>query len=104
VKLTSVVSGAMGVYNGIIIHEHEYVYRTNDGAGAIYVSRSILCGQQAATIAWGAPVKWVEKPFDYDNSYGISCGAIFGVLKPMFNSVDYGVITMYSYSAAASTA
>ena len=98
-----IFSGALGMYNGIVVHEHEYVYRNNDGTGAIYVARNLLCGQQAGVIAWGAPVKWVEKEFDYANSWGISVGAIFGVIKPMFNSLDYGVITMFAYSAAAST-
>lgn len=99
-----IFSGALGTYNGVIVHEHEYVYRTNDGSGSAYVARNLLCGQQAAVFAWGKPVSWVEKPFDYDNSWGISCGAIFGVIKPMFNSTDYGVITIYAASAAASTA
>ena len=99
-----IFSGALGIWNGIIVHEHEYVYRTNDGSGAAYVARNVLCGQQAGVIAWGAPVKWVEKSFDYGNQWGISVGAIFGCIKPIFNSVDYGVITMNAASAAASTA
>ena len=99
-----ILSGSMGIYNGIIIHEHEYIYRTNDGSGSAYVARNILCGQQAAAIAWGGNVKWVEKSFDYGNKWGISVGAIFGCIKPIFNSVDYGVITMFCASAAASTA
>lgn len=99
-----IFSGALGVYNGIIIHEHEYVYRTNDGSGAAYVARNVLLGQQAAVIAWGGEVGWVEKSFDYDNQWGISVGAIWGCIKPLFNSVDYGVITMFTASAAASTA
>jgi N4-gp56 family major capsid protein len=99
-----IFSGALGIYNGIVVHEHDYVYRTNDGSGSAYVARNILCGQQAGVMAWGKPVKWVEKLFDYDNQWGISVGAIFGVIKPMFNSVDYGVITMYAAAAAASTA
>jgi N4-gp56 family major capsid protein len=98
-----IFSGALGIYNGMVIHEHEYVYRTNDGSGSAYVARNVLCGQQAGAIAWGADVKWVEKSFDYGNAWGISVGAIWGCLKPMFNSVDYGTITMYAASAAAST-
>lgn len=99
-----IFSGAVSNYNGIIIHEHEYVYRTNDGDTSAYVARNILCGQQAGVMAWGAPVNWTEKSFDYGNQWGIACGAIFGVIKPLFNSVDYGVVTMYTASAAASTA
>lgn len=99
-----IFNGALGIYNGIVIHEHEYIYRTNDGNTSAYVARNVLCGQQAGVIAWGASVDWVEKSFDYGNQFGVAVGAIFGVIKPMFNSVDYGVITMYAASAAASTA
>jgi N4-gp56 family major capsid protein len=98
-----IFTGALGVWNGIVVHEHEYVFRTNDGSGNAQVARNVLCGQQAGVIAWGAPVQWVEKSFDYGNSWGISVGAIFGCIKPIFNAVDYGVITMFSASAAAST-
>jgi len=99
-----IFDGSLGIYNGIVIHEHEYVYRTNDGSGAAYVARNILCGQQAGLFAWGQPVKWVEKSFDYGNSWGFSVGAIFGTIKPIFNALDYGVVTMFTASAAASTA
>jgi len=99
-----IFSGALGIYNGIIVHEHEYVYRTNDGSGSAYVARNVLCGQQAGVIAWGKNLKWVEKSFDYGNKQGFSCGAIFGCLKPIFNSLDYGVVTMFAASAAATTA
>lgn len=99
-----IFSGALGIYNGMVIHEHEYVYTTTDGSGSARVARDILCGQQAGVIAWGAPVKWVEKSFDYGNSWGISVGAIFGCIKPLFNSLDYGVVTMFNAADTASTA
>jgi N4-gp56 family major capsid protein len=96
-----IFSGALKMYDGLIIHEHEYIYDWNPGVTS---ARAILCGQQAGVIAWGKEVEWVEKSFDYGNKWGISCGAIFGVLKPMFNSLDYGVITITTAAAAASTA
>jgi len=99
-----IFSGALGMYNGIVVHEHEYIYRTNDGSASAYVARNLFCGQQAGVFAWGRPVKWVEKSFDMGNQWAISCGAIFGTIKPIFNSVDYGVITMFCASAQASTA
>lgn len=99
-----IFSGALGVWNGIVVHEHEYVYRTNDGSASAYVSRNVLCGQQAGVIAWGKPVDWVEKTFDYGNQWGVKVGAIYGCIKPIFNAVDYGVVTMHAASAAASTA
>jgi len=99
-----IFSGSLGMYNGVIVHEHEYVYNYADGSGAATVSRNILCGQQALVLAWGRPVKWVEKLFDYENIFGVSCGAILGCVKPRFNSADYGTITMLCGAAAGSTA
>lgn len=98
-----IFSGSLGIYNGMVIHEHEYIYNTTDGSGSANVCRNLLCGQQAGVIAWGAPVQWVEKSFDYGNQWGISVGAIFGCIKPLFNSVDYGVITMFTAGTTAST-
>jgi len=99
-----IFSGALGVWNGIIVHEHEYIFRTNDGSASAQVARNVLCGQQAGVIAWGKSVNWVEKTFDYGNQWGVKVGAIFGCIKPMFNAVDYGVVTMFAASDTASTA
>lgn len=99
-----IFNGMYGEWNNIVVHDHEYIFNTTDGASSAKVSRNILCGQQAGVIAWGQSVRWVEKTFDYANSYGISCGAIFGCIKPLFNSVDYGVVTMFCAGDAASTA
>lgn len=99
-----IFSGAVKEYDGVIIHEHEYCYAWAGGNSSIPIARAVLCGQQAGVIAWGKDVEWVEKSFDYGNKWGISCGAIFGVHKPMFNSKDYGVITIATAATAASTA
>lgn len=99
-----IFSGALKMYDGCVIHEHEYIYAFNGGAGSAPIARAVLCGQQAGVIAWGKEVAWQEKEFDYANQWGISVGAIFGVIKPMFNSRDYGVITIATAATTASTA
>ncbi len=97
----NIFSGALGIYDGVILHEHEYIYAWNPSAP---VARAVLCGQQAGVIAWGKSVAWVEKSFDFGNKWAISVGAIFGVIKPMFNSLDYGVVTVCTAATVASTA
>jgi N4-gp56 family major capsid protein len=99
-----IFSGALGIYNDCIIHEHEDIYAWNGGANSIPVCRAVLLGQQAGAIAYGASVNWVEKSFDYGNKWGISVGRIFGVIKPMFNAKDYGVIAIDTAGTTASTA
>jgi hypothetical protein len=80
------------------------VYAWAGGAVSIPIARAILCGQQAGVVAWGKDVEWTEKQFDYGNKWGISVGAIFGVQKPVFNSLDYGVISIATAATVATTA
>lgn len=99
-----ILSGALGMYNGVVVYEHEGIYAWAGGAASIPIARAVLLGQQAGIYAEGKPEQWVEKSFDYGNKWGISAGRIFGVVKPMFNSLDYGVITITTAATTASTA
>lgn len=98
-----ILSGAFGIYNGIVVYQHEGIYKFNN-SGSVSIARAVLMGQQAGIMGVGQDEKWVEEMFDYRNKYGISAGRIFGVIKPVFNSEDYGLITMTTAAAAASTA
>ena len=60
-----------------------------------------FCGAQALGMAdIGAP-EWVEKEFDFGNQQAVSCGKIFGYLKPRFTNIyegsveDFGVINVF---------
>lgn len=99
-----IFTGSLGTYNQCVIHEHEDIYTGNDGDSSTPVARAVLLGAQALILAYGSPVKWVEKAFDFDNKWALACGRIWGCVKPLFNSVDYGVVTIYTAATAASTA
>lgn len=103
-----IFTGALGVWDGVIIHEHEYVpfldvsVAGNNfsaaGSGedfAVDTFRAIFCGRQAVAYT-PAKVKkgWVEKSFDYENKTGFATGIIAGLQKVMFNSKEYGVIAI----------
>lgn len=99
------LTGALGVYNGIIVHQHELIYlHATGGSSSASIARGILMGQQAGVFLKGKDAEWVEKSFDFGNKWAIACGYIFGVQKTKFNSKDYGLITMATAAAAASTA
>jgi len=98
-------TGALGVWDGVILFEHEYVTTAQaakkfNSAGAAVASgrrgyRATLCGRQSVAVALtGAALKMVDKPFDYDNQQGYATGIIGGVQKATFNSKDYGVVTV----------
>lgn len=98
-----ILSGALGVYNGCIIHQHELAYTFSNGS-SVACARAILMGQQAGVFLKGKDAEWVEKSFDFGNKWAIAAGYIFGVQKPVFNSRDYGLITISTAATAASTA
>lgn len=106
-------SGADLVWDSVVIHSHKYVPFLDISTAAgnnfsatgtgedfgVDTFRALLCGAQAVAIAQcqgqgQAGAKWTEKEFDYGNQWAIACGFIGGVLKPMFNSKEYGVIAI----------
>jgi len=98
-----ILSGAAGMYNGLVIYQHESAYYFTN-TGSVTCARALLLGQQAGIMGIGEDERWVEEQKDYKNKWGISAGRIFGVIKPVFNSEDYGLITIATAAAKASTA
>jgi len=98
-------TGALGVYNGTILHESTRIPSITTAAGAGTGRRAVLCGAQAAVFATGQKddatgqeMSWFEELFDYGNKLGVSAGLIGGLKKTQFNSTDFATIAMSSYS------
>lgn len=102
-----IFTGALGVYDGVIIHEHEYVpvvvgngSKSFSASGTavvngVYAFRALLCGQQAGVFAQTKDtMRMVEKLFNYDSQAGYSASMIGGIQKTAFNSEDYGVVAI----------
>lgn len=95
-----IYTGALGEYNGVILHESTRVPFVTAG-----VYRAVFSGAQAGAIAFGQNngpnmFTWVEELFDYGNQLGVSAGTIFGTKKMVFNSQDFGTIVIATYAAA----
>ena len=96
-----IFSGALGVYNGVILHESVRVPSVTANT-----RRAILCGAQAALMAFGQNAKesdtpnWYEELFDYGNQLGVSGGMIAGLKKSVFNSIDFGTIVLSTRAVA----
>ena len=89
--------GALGIYNGVVIHSHEGVNTFDNGGGAaVKGSRNLFMGAQAACFAESSDMMWVEKTFDYGYQLGISAAKSYGVDISDYNSKDYGVIQYVS--------
>ena len=104
-----IFTGALGEYNGVVMHSHRNVVRFSDyGSGTnLPAARALFLGAQAAVLAFGngggqtvARYSWKEELFDYGNQLGVAAGSIFGVKKSVFNSKDFGVIALDTYAIA----
>ena len=106
-----IFTGALGVYNGMILYDSTRIYTP-----ATSVRNNLFLGAQAGVFALGNAydsieksrvgkdnmMSWYEEIDDYGNEKGIAVGCIFGVNKSVFNSKDYGLVTIQSYAAAHS--
>jgi N4-gp56 family major capsid protein len=103
-----IFTGALGIWDGVIIHEHEYVptavataaFSVGGTACGVRAYRALLCGQQAACMASTNKSMFMEEEtFDYKNKIGYCSGIIGGIQKSAFNSLDYGVVTVDTSSS-----
>jgi len=96
-KDNPIFSGALGVYDGVIVHEHEGITTASDGGGAsVHYARNLFLGAGAGCMGTVGDMTWVEKSFDYGNKLGVAAGKIYGVDMTSFNSKDYAVIQYIS--------
>jgi len=99
-----IFTGALGVYNGVVLHEWTRLPAITTGQGAGTGRRAVFCGAQAAAMAWGKGFsdnpKYIEEQFDYDRQMGVSVQTIMGAKKLQFNSKDFGTIVISTYAAA----
>lgn len=100
-----ILTGAEFIYNGAIVHEWSYLPNTVGAASNTLYRRGALCGAQAVMCAYGKDggpesMTWVEEMFDYENQFGVAAGMIFGIKKSVFNSIDFGVVTLAGYAPA----
>lgn len=102
-----IMTGALGMYNGVVLHESTRVtlgVNSSTGVAVSNTRRAVLCGAQAATVAFGQgqsfeEFDWNEELFDYGNQLGVESGCIFGIKKLRFNSADFGTIVLGTYTA-----
>jgi len=96
-----IYTGAIAEYNGVVLHE---ATRVPNPSG--YVRRAVFGGAQSAVMSFGrdtaseTAANWVEELFDYKNQLGVAAGLIYGLKKCIFNSKDFGCITISTYSPA----
>lgn len=104
-----IFTGALGIYNGVILHEAFRLPRITTSAGANNGGRAVMCGAQSVIMAYGREssgerFSWVEELFDYKNRLGVSAGLIAGMKKTVYNSKDFATVTISTAHSAAAVA
>lgn len=104
-----IFDGALGVYNGVIIHsDFRIPLGIQSAASTTAVAntrRAVVAGAQALMLGYGRDngpgrYTWVEELFDYENELGVSVGCIFGMKKTIFNSMDFADVVLSTYAAS----
>lgn len=106
-KNNPIFTGALGTYNGVVLHESTRIplgVNSSTGVAVANTRRNVLLGAQAAVIGFGQgqsmdAMDWNEELFDYGNQLGVSAGCIWGLKKSQYNSTDFGTIVLASYTA-----
>ena len=110
VERNPIFTGALGVYNGVVLHKAARVTQgvhSTTGLNIDTTRRAVLCGAQAAIIAFGSDngasrYNWFEELFDYGNQFGVAAGSIFGLKKTRYvpeddatvNNEDFGTVVV----------
>lgn len=105
-----IFKGALGLYNNVILHEHENVIKFTDyGAGSnVPAARNLFMGAHGVAKAYGfkgnggVRYQLSEGGIDHDEEGVIQFRTILGIKKTRYNSKDFGLITVDSaYTAIA---
>lgn len=84
-----IATGAMGIWEKIIIKEADYIPAL--GNGTVNIARNLLLGADAAVMAWAQTLNYVEKKFDYDREMGVAADEIRGTKKLDFDGIDLNI-------------
>jgi N4-gp56 family major capsid protein len=115
-----IFTGAVGMYNGVIIHEDARIPRagsgskTDLGSAVTYldICRGLFFGAQAGCVAFGrsyglsgsnVKFKWTEVLNDYENQLGVSAALVYGCKKTVFDGKDFSTLALSSVSTGEAT-
>lgn len=98
-----IFSGALGMWDKVIVHEAESCPRTADGADGGSVGHALFLGPQAGVIARAVKPQWREDTFDYGNEFGVAIRQILGIAKTQYTIdntlTDFACINVLTASA-----
>ena len=85
-NLPSVVTGALGVVDNVIVKRHEKIVTVNNGTK--YFARNLLLGADACVLGWAQTLEYAEEIIDFKRKLSCSADEIRGQTKVLFTSAD----------------
>ncbi|MGY2052407.1 N4-gp56 family major capsid protein [Methylobacterium sp. JK268] len=104
-----IFTGALGMYNNVVLRESQQVTRgvSADGTSSVAnTRRAVLMGAQAATCAFGkaggpTTYRWNEEMYDHKRELEVSAWTIWGLKKTTYNGRDFASIVIPTFAANA---
>jgi N4-gp56 family major capsid protein len=103
-------TGALGMWDNVILYSSARVPTAADGVGSISVARNIFFGAQAQVRGYAYYPDWTEEEFSYGQEWGIATFAVLGQRLVVFDlnatettgstTDDTAVGSMILYSSA----
>lgn len=95
----AVFTGAVGMWDGVVIYPSLRVPAALDGASSIQVARNVFVGAQALCRGYAMYPKWIEEEFSYGEEAGIATRAIMGVKMNAFDLTSAGGASAANFTA-----
>lgn len=86
-----IATGAIGVWEKIIVKEANFVKTHTNSGGTVKIARNLLLGAEAAVMAYGQNLDYSEELRDHKREISIAADEIRGIKKLVFNGVDMNV-------------
>lgn len=86
-----IATGAIGVWEHIIVKEAEFVKTHTNDAGTLTIARNLLLGAEAAVMAWGQTLDYSEELLDHKRIISDAADEIRGIRKLCFDGTDLNI-------------
>lgn len=86
-----IATGAIGVWEKIIVKEANYINTVKNAAGTVEIARNILLGADAVAMAYAQNLDYTEELRDYRRIMGVAADEIRGIKKLEFDGVDLNI-------------
>ena len=96
-----IFSGALGMWDGVVIHEHDLVQRIS--VNSVHANRNLFLGAQAGIAAYGSDHSWHEELVDRGNKLSISASVIYEFAKANFSDTDFAVMELPCFATSMSS-